>query len=123
MAKQLPQAQLNNDINNPFRDTGHMCQILDLNQSKYGLGWRLVDYKLGAIHGLPQSRGRICASDGISCVIITESGFYIGHHAWFKVEKEPREHKIRIDTAKETSTKGSIKKAAILTELNALLDL
>lgn len=123
MAKQFPMQQLSDFIPNPFRDVGDMCANLDIEQSKYGLGWRLTDYELGAIHGLPLSRGRICASDGISCVIITETGFYIGHHAWFVVEKQPSEQKVAIIAAKETKQSVSIKKQAILNELNSLLDL
>ena len=120
MAKLLVMQQLSNNLENPFRDVGHMCQALDLNQSKYGLGWRLTEYKLGAIHGLPMSRGRICASDGISCVIITETGFYIGHHDWFQIEKRP--WTMKVQSAKATKQSVSIKKLAIINELNALLD-
>jgi len=108
-------------VPNPFRSISEMCAKLDLSNSKYALGWRLVEYKLGHIHGLPLSRGRICASDGISCIIITPNGFYIGHHAWFVIEKEEQDKDVLIVANPRKQKVG--KKEAILAELNDLLSI
>lgn len=72
---------------NPFRSVGELCEQLGLPESSYALGWRLTDYDLGAIRGLPMSRGRVAATDGIMCIIVRERLHpYIGHYNWFEVE-------------------------------------
>lgn len=45
--------------------------------------WRLTDFDLGHINGLPASYGRLAATDGILCVIITGTGLFEGHIASF----------------------------------------
>ena len=52
--------------------------------------WRLTDYDLGEINGLPRSRGRVVATNGIMCYIQQETGLYLGHFtAWIPDHKEP----------------------------------
>ena len=52
--------------------------------------WRLTDYDLGEINGLPNSRGRVVATNGIMCYIQQEHGLYLGHFtAWIPDHKEP----------------------------------
>lgn len=52
--------------------------------------WRLTDYVLGEINGLPKSRGRVVATNGIMCYIQQEYGLYYGHYtSWTPDHKEP----------------------------------
>lgn len=46
--------------------------------------WRLTEYELGEINGLPKSRGRVVATNGIMCYIQTAPDcLYFGHFtAW-----------------------------------------
>lgn len=89
MAKQFKPLSIDDDlVVNPFRSVSEMCEQLGLPESKFALGWRLTDYDLGAIHGLPLSRGRLAATDGIMCIIIRERLHpYVGHVGWFEIER------------------------------------
>lgn len=77
----------------PFRNVSQMCETLGLAYSKFALGWRLTEYVLGSINGLPKSRGRIIATDGCMCLILQYPiKVYIGHFASFvpdEVLEEP----------------------------------
>lgn len=94
-------------IENPFRSVSHLCEALHLPQSRLGLGWRLVDATQGQIVALPQSRGRVVATDGVLCVIQTENNhLYFGHWEWFKADavsasastaKRPRKERVLPD--------------------------
>lgn len=73
---------------NPFTSVSQMCERLGLPESKFCLGWRLVDVRIGELNGLPKSRGRLVATNGMQCIILTDDNFFIGHIAWFNQDKE-----------------------------------
>lgn len=75
--------------------------------------WRLTDYDLGEINGLPKSRGRVVATNGIMCYIQQETGLYCGHFtAWIPDHKEPV---IRQDGRARVGS-GEVKKIAVVFE-------
>lgn len=73
---------------NPHRS---VCEFFASNGMPLPKGdWRLTDYDLGEINGLPRSRGRVVATNGIMCYIQQEHGLYCGHFtAWIPDRKEP----------------------------------
>ena len=87
-----------------------MCEQLGLPESKFSLGWRLVDVRIGELNGLPTSRGRLVATDGMQCVILNDTTFFIGHIAWFNVDKEAEKEalgEVSVDAAKATKSTKS----------------
>ncbi len=66
-----------------FKSVSDMCMNLNLPGSKFALGWRLTEVRVGEIVGLPKSRGFIVATDGMLCIILQPTGHYIGHVKWF----------------------------------------
>lgn len=76
-----------------------------LTQSKKLLGWRLASEQLGEIIGLPLSRGRLMATNGIDCLIETEIGtIYKGHVAFFIHDEVENEESTT--TVKEPKTRA-----------------
>ena len=72
-----------------FPSVAVMCEQLSLPESKFALGWRLVDRAQGEINGLPNSRGTLIATDGMTCLIIGEDGgLYFGHYDFFVEDVE-----------------------------------
>lgn len=73
---------------NPFPSVSHMCEALKIPESRFAQGWRLVSAVQGQITALPRSRGKVVATDGLMCLILTEDGgFYFGHYSWFMPDK------------------------------------
>lgn len=63
----------------PFASLAAFLAAYSLPGKRYG-DWRLSDYVLGHINGLPASRGRMVATNGIMCFIIREDRtLYEGH--------------------------------------------
>lgn len=53
------------------------------------VGWRLTDVLLGAIEGIPNSRGFLVATNGNLCYILrSDNSLFQGHMDWFKVDKQ-----------------------------------
>ena len=76
---------MNDDIQNPFPSVSRLCETLGLPESKFALGWRLVNAAIGQVSGVPKSRGKVVATNGMMCIIQTEDGgFYFGHWNWFE---------------------------------------
>lgn len=89
---------------NPHRS---VCEFFASNAMPLPRGdWRLTDYDLGEINGLPLSRGRVVATNGIMCYIQQEHGLYCGHFtAWIPDRKEPvirQGGRNRVSSGKET---------------------
>lgn len=83
---------MNNEVSNPFPSVSRLCETLSLPESKFALGWRLVDAELGQIIGVPRSRGRVVATDGMQCIVMTEDGgFFVGHYEWFVRDEQEEE--------------------------------
>lgn len=80
--------QLTNEVPNPYMDVWHFFKSNHL-PSERG-DWRLTDYVLGEINGLPKSRGRVVATNGLMCYIqIAPDVLYYGHFtAWVPDEIE-----------------------------------
>lgn len=77
---------------------------------KHSRDWRLVHHTrfgaVGQIHGLPNSRGQLIATDGIECFIIRGDGsIFIGHIDFFVDDKEQdlstmKVKEVKVKTAK-----------------------
>ena len=53
--------------------------------------WRLTDYLLGEIQGVPGSRGRVAVTDGVMCYIVRENqSLFYGHFEWFEEDDDER---------------------------------
>jgi len=77
---------LANSWPNPYKDVYHFFAA---NQMPCPRGdWRLTEYELGEINGLPKSRGRVVCTNGIMCYIqIAPDVLYYGHiTAWIPDE-------------------------------------
>ena len=70
--------------------------------------WLPCKRKLGAIIGLPSSRGHILATDGILCLIDRHDGAapYMGHFGWFKKEARGHERRDKKNVVKLLSKYG-----------------
>lgn len=62
--------------------------------------WRLTKPLIGAIHGIPSSRGILRATNGILCIIEQPTRFFVGHREHFvtdhitRVTREPSTPKV-----------------------------
>lgn len=71
----------------PFKSLAQMCLVLrvKLPQAKHCY-WRLCDYELGYVDGLPNSYGRSLATNGLHVLVLHpdtgKTGLY--HKEWFK---------------------------------------
>lgn len=101
---------LDNSWPNPYRDVWHFFKENHLPSFKGD--WRLTEYELGHINGLPKSYGRVVATNGIMCYIqIAPDVLYYGHFtAWIPDE---------IESTKVTSPKVSKKPTTKSTQLFA----
>jgi len=57
------------------------------------------------------SRGRVVATDGMMCVIITDNGFFVGHYFWFSPEE-------KTDKERLPAAKGTKKAKKVLIEFS-----
>jgi hypothetical protein len=66
-----------------YNDISDFCGHHRMPIPKLG-DWRLVDQEQGQVNGLPQSAGRVIATDGVMCFIERVDGsLYFGHYtAW-----------------------------------------
>lgn len=79
---------------NPFASISELWQRLGTTPPSW-LIWRLTNYKLGMVNGIPNSRGRLVATDGVMCVILQDNidknedvNYFLGHiSAWVDEEK------------------------------------
>lgn len=107
---------MNNEITNPFPSVSALCEMLGLPESKFGLGWRLTDAVLGEINAIKKARGRVVATDGMMCVIVTEDNkFCFGHYSWFVPDEEENEE----DETTSAKAKRKARKPKILVEFKA----
>jgi hypothetical protein len=80
----------------PYDSLDSLCRKLRLTLPKHevkGSRWHVVNPpRLGQVHGIPNSRGFLVATDGVSCIIdrVNDQPFY-GHVQWFVEEKEETE--------------------------------
>jgi len=69
--------------------------------------WRLAEPKLGEIVGVPNSRGKLIATNGIECFIVREDdSLFRGHLDWFKADKQEKQlsRKPRLVNVEKEST-------------------
>lgn len=85
---------LANSWPNPYRDVWHFFKENRL-PSERG-DWRLTEYELGEVNGLPKSRGRVVATNGLMCyIVIAPDVLYYGHYtAWIPDQIEKDEVKL-----------------------------
>jgi hypothetical protein len=66
---------------------GDLYEKMGLTPKRKGY-WRLTDYLLGHVNGLPHFYGRLLATDGISCLILCADGEVREGHLEFFVPEE-----------------------------------
>lgn len=106
---QLREMQFRTFTPNPFRSIGEFAAHFDLALNRKSF-WRLTEYKLGHITGLPNSWGRIVATDGIMCYIFqgVEGKLYHGHVSSFVIDEA--EYSIGDNTKKVKSGEAKSRK-------------
>lgn len=81
----------------PFSSLAAFLAAYNLPGKRYGQ-WRLTDYVLGHVNGLPASRGRMVATNGIMCFIIREDRTLYEGHVQHWVHENNVEDRERSDT-------------------------
>ncbi len=105
------EAQVEPRWENPYGTLSRLCESIKRPYPKNG-HWRLAEYRLCHVNALPNSHGRLVATDGILCWIITERGLFEGHfaHLVYEDESEPRRHGARVGAL------GKAKKTSVMVE-------